>query len=464
VSEEPSPGRSTEGRVTGFAMLDVRTPEAESDAAPDTAGISSVPGSQSSTPPVRREEERRRQLKKMKRRATGMLVVMTAFFIVITVTTGGRGAWGYLQALAEASMVGGLADWFAVTALFRHPLGVPIPHTAVIVERKEEFGRTLGEFVQENFLSADVVSERVRNARIVERTAEWLSDPANAEQLSGHAADLAVGLADLIRDDDVNRLVDEEIARAVQALPLASLGSRALDMMTAENRHHELFDAILRGLERFLEQSREPLRARFAEETPWWLPDAVDDRIFDRLFEGVCRLLRDVNANRQHEVRAQFDAWVASLRDRLESEPALQERIEELKRELLEHPQLRAWSSSLWSEVKDTLRSQAAAPSSALRQRIADGIQALGHRLREDEAVAAKAEELIESGVHYVAEHFHDEVAELISGTVDRWDATETSGKLELLLGRDLQWIRINGTVVGGLAGLVIHAVAHAIG
>jgi uncharacterized membrane-anchored protein YjiN (DUF445 family) len=400
----------------------------------------------------------------MKRRATGLLVAMTVFFIVITVTTHGRGWWGYVQALAEASMVGGLADWFAVTALFRHPLGIPIPHTAVIVERKDDFGRTLGEFVQQNFLSADVISERLRNARIVDRASLWLSDRANAEQVAEHVADLAVGLADLVKDEDVHTLVQQEIERAVASLPVAALGARALQIVTADNRHHELFDAVLRGLERFLDDSRETLRERFADEAPWWLPEAVDDRIFDRLFEGVTKLLRDVNVDPRHEVRAQFDVWVSSLTERLETSPELQERGEELKQELLDHPELRKWSSSLWCELKNTLRSQAADPSSALRSRIAQGVQAVGNRLCEDDALAAKAEELIEAGVRYLAENFHDELAGLISGTIERWDGEETSRKLELLLGRDLQFIRINGTVVGGLAGLAIHAVARAAG
>src|SRR5438874_4569209 len=394
---------SRSGPSDPSAMLDVRTREDAPEAAPSTTGISSVPGSGSSTPPVRREEERRRQLRRMKHRATGMLVAITVFFFIITLFTSSTGVWGYLQAMAEASMVGGLADWFAVTALFRHPLGIPIPHTAVIVERKDEFGRTLGEFVQENFLSAGVITERVRNGRVVERTAEWLSNADNASQLSGHAADLAVGLADLINDEDVHRLVDEELARAVERLPLAQLAGRGLEMMTAENRHHELFDAILRGLERFLDESRETLRTRFAQEAPWWLPEAVDDRIFDRLFEGVCRLLRDVNRDPNHEVRKQFDTWVRSLIDRLEHSPEMQERVEELKREVLEHPQLREWSGSLWGEVKDVLREQAAEPGSEVRHRIADGVQALGHRLREDEALRAKAEQMIEDGVAYMA-------------------------------------------------------------
>src|SRR5947209_18089885 len=456
---------SRSGSQDPFAMLDVRTREASSSdsASPTTSGISSVPGSGSSTPPVRREEERRHQLRKMKRRATGMLVVMTIFFLVITVLTDGTGVWGYLQAMAEASMVGGLADWFAVTALFRHPLGIPIPHTAVIVERKDEFGRTLGEFVQENFLSAGVITERVRSAHVVQRAAEWLSNADNAAQLSGHAADLAVGLADLINDEDVHRLVDEELARAVERLPIAQLAGRGLEMMTAENRHHELLDAVLRGLERFLDESRETLRARFAEEAPWRLPEAVDDRIVERLFEGVCRLLGDVNRDPNHEVRKQFDTWVTSLIDRLENSAEMQDRDDELKREVLEHPQLREWSGSLWTEVKEDLREQAAEPDSALRSRIADGVEALGGRLCEDEGLRAKAEGMITDGVAYLAEHFHDGLAELISGTVERWDASETAQKLELLLGRDLQWIRINGTVVGGLAGVAIHAIAQAL-
>ncbi len=397
----------------------------------------------------------------MKRRATGFLIATTVLFVLVTLLTDVTGFWGYVQAMAEASMVGGLADWFAVTALFRHPLGIPIPHTAVIVERKDEFGRTLGEFVQENFLSAGVITERVSNARVVQRAAEWLSNENNARQLSGHAADLAVGLADLVNDEDVHRLVDEELSAAVDRLPLAALAGRGLEMMTAENRHHELLDAILRGLERFLDESRETLRLRFAQEAPWWLPDAVDDRIFERLFDGVCRLLQDVNRDPDHEVRKQFDAWVTSLIDRLQHSPEMEERVDELKHEVLAHPQLREWSGSLWGEVKEVLRDQAAEPDSELRKRIADGVQALGHRLCEDEALRAKAEQMIEDGVAYLAEHFHDELAELISGTVERWDASETAQKLELLLGRDLQWIRINGTVVGGLAGLAIHALAQ---
>jgi uncharacterized membrane-anchored protein YjiN (DUF445 family) len=424
----------------------------------DTATTTAAP------PDLRGEKERRRQLRIAQRRATGFLVVMTLVYLVLVVTTDDHGAWAYVRAAAEGSMVGGLADWFAVTAIFRHPLGLPIPHTAVIPARKEQFGQTLGAFVQENFLSPDVLSERIRHARVGERAAAWLSDPAHAETAAGHGAELVVAVADVIKDEDVHRLVERELDRAVQSIPVAPLAGRALRMMTEQGRHEELFDAILRGLQRFLDDNRETMRERFAREAPWWLPGAVDDRIFDRLYDGVGNLLRDANTDPNHEVRVQFTAWLRDLIDRLEESPELEARGDELKRELLQHPELRKWTASLWTDTKARLRAQADDPSSELRRRLADAVCAAGRRLREDPALAAKVDEMAESGARYVAEHFHEEIAGLISGTISRWDAEQTSSRLELLLGRDLQFIRINGTVVGGLAGVAIHALGTALG
>jgi uncharacterized membrane-anchored protein YjiN (DUF445 family) len=189
----------------------------------------------------------------------------------------------------------------------------------------------------------------------------------------------------------------------------------------------------------------------------------MEDRVFERLADGVRNLLHAVNDDPDHEVRARFNAWVDEFIDRLEHAPELQARGEELKRELLGHPQLREWSSSLWNDVKVTLREQATQPDSELRRRMAGLVMAAGERLRDDPNLSAKLDELIESGVCYLAEHFHDEIGSLVSSTIERWDAEETSRKLELLLGPDLQFIRINGTVVGGLAGLAIHAIAQAL-
>jgi uncharacterized membrane-anchored protein YjiN (DUF445 family) len=399
----------------------------------------------------------------MKRRATGLLVVMAVAFVAITVFGDNTGWTGYVQAAVAASLVGGVADWFAVTAVFRHPLGVPIPHTAVIVERKDKFGETLGAFVQENFLSSDAMSARLREAHLARRLGAWLGDRANAEAVARHVADVAVELADMLRDEDVQGVLHEQVRRGLENVPLAPLAGKVLRGATEEGRHQELFDAVLRGVGRSLDEHRETLRSRFGEESPWWVPTAIDHRIFDRLLDGLCSFFDSINADPDHELRVRLDDWINQLAERLEHSPEYRARGEQLKGELLDHPELRDWLGSLWIDAKAALRSQAADPESELRQRLADAVGAAGSRLRSDPALAAKVDDVIEWGVRYVGEHFHAEIAGLVSGTLARWDAEETSRKLELLLGPDLQFIRINGTVVGGLVGLGIHFVGEVI-
>jgi uncharacterized membrane-anchored protein YjiN (DUF445 family) len=368
-----------------------------------------------------------------------------------------------VQAAVAASLVGGVADWFAVTAVFRHPLGVPIPHTAVIVERKDKFGETLGAFVQENFLSSDAMTARLREAHLARRLGAWLADRADAEAVAGHVADVAVELAEMLRDEDVQVVLHEQVRRGLENVPLAPLAGKVLRSATEEGRHQELFDAVLRGVGRSLDEHRETLRSRFEEESPWWVPTAIDHRVFDRLLDGLCRFFDSINADPDHELRVRLDGWITQLAERLEHSPEYRVRGEQLKGELLDHPELRDWLGSLWIDAKAALRSQAADPESELRQRLTEAIVAAGRRLRSDPALAAKVDDVIEWGVRYVGEHFHAEIAGLVSGTLARWDADETSRKLELLLGPDLQFIRINGTVVGGIVGLGIHFVGEVI-
>jgi uncharacterized membrane-anchored protein YjiN (DUF445 family) len=412
-------------------------------------------------PPLQSEARRVHQLRVMKRRATGLLLFMAGAFVVVTVLTDDEGWAGYLRAALEASLVGGLADWFAVTALFRHPLGVPIPHTAVIRERKDQFGATLGEFVQQNFLSADAISERVRASNAIERVAEWLVVPENAQTVAAHASEIVVGVADLLREEDVHDLIDGEMRRAVEAVPLAPLAGRALGFMTAEGRHQELLDAVLRGVQRYLDDHRDSLRARFGSQSPWWLPGAVEDRLFERLADGFGTLLQSVNDDPNHELREHFDARVRELVVRLQHDPDLAARGEQLKQDLLAHPELRVWTASLWTDLKANLRNQAGDPDSALRTRTSVAVVAAANRLRDDPVLQERAERLVDSAVRYVVEHFQDELASLVSGTIARWDGDETSRRLELLLGPDLQFIRINGTIVGGIAGVAIHAISQ---
>ena len=407
--------------------------------------------------------QRARGLAAARRRATALLAGVTVLFVAVTAAGAHGTLLGYVQAGAEASMVGGVADRFAVTALFRHPLGLPIPHTALIVERKDQFAATLGQFVQENFLNAGVLAERIRSARLVPRLAAWLADEANAARFAGRAADLVVTVAENLRDEDVQRVLTAELARAVDAVEVAPLAGRALRAIIAEGHHAEFFNAIVSGADGYLAGHYAELRELFEAESPRWVPDAVYRRVFDRMYTRLRQRLVAMAADPDDEARHQFEEWIAWLPDRLETSPELRERGERLKRDVLGSAGLRDWSSSLWRNAKETLRIQAADPESELRRRLADALVAAGRRLGSDGRLQEGLEHAVESGSKALADQFHDELAGLVTGTIERWDAAETSSQLELLLGRDLQYIRINGTVVGATVGLALHAIVLAL-
>ena len=397
----------------------------------------------------------------MKRRATGLLVVVTAAFVALIAADPSGGWVGAAVAAAQGGMVGGLADWFAVTALFRHPLGLPIPHTAIIRERKDQFGATLGGFVQDNFLSPEIVGERVREARIAARVSAWLADPVNADTVARTLLDAAVGALDVVEDEVVQRVLHEEIERVLSSLDVAQIAGRMLKVATEEGRHKELLDVGLRGVIIFLDEQREPLRDRFGEQSPWWLPGALEDRLFDRIVDGVRALLAAVLADPQHEIRGAIDERLAALAERLQHDPALAERGAALVREVVAHDALRQWSTSLSNDMKAALREQVPDAGSSLRQRAGDAVGAVGRRLQADEELRGKVDDWAEAAGRFVVENYRAEIGSVITTTVSRWDGEETSDKLELLLGRDLQFIRINGTLVGALAGVAIHFVTE---
>ena len=419
-----------------------------------TAGLpASAPGAES-------PELRARQLTAARRRATALLAAVTVVFVAVTVAGVHGTALGYVQAGAEAAMVGGVADWFAVTALFRRPLGLPIPHTALIVERKDQFAATLGQFVQQNFLNGDVLAERIHSARPVPRAASWLADDANVAGLAGHAAGLIVRAAEALRDEDVQRVLIAELTRALDAVDVAALSGRALRVILAGGHHEGLFSAIVTGADRYLGDHYTELRDLFEADAPRFVPHAVYRRVFDRLYDRLRDRLRAMAADPDNEARRQFEQWLAGLPDRLETSPELRERGERLKRDVLASPGTRDWASSLWKHAKDTLRIQAADPRSELRGQLAGALSAVGQRIGSDPGLQERLQRMVESGARVLADQFHDEFAGLVTGTIQRWDAEQTSNQLELLLGRDLQFIRINGTVVGAGVGLALHAIA----
>lgn len=398
----------------------------------------------------------------MKLLATGLLVLAAIVYLIAKANEDGGPGWvGYVRAGAEAAMVGALADWFAVTALFRHPLGLPIPHTAIIPRRKDQIGRSLGDFVQGNFLTREVLAERLAGVHVGRRAGEWLAAPANAERASGVVSDGMRGAIEVLDDRDVQQALGSMVERRLRQIEVAPLVAKAVDVSVEGGHHQRLLDAILTGLASFLDENRSMLRGRLQQESPWWVPEPIDDRIFNKIFGGVQHFLSDVAADPNHAVRGSLEERILAMADRLRTDPQMIAKTEELKAEALSHPEVQAWLGSLWGSLEKAILAAADDPASELRVRMADGFRSLGQRLAEDAELQAKVDDWLERAVAYVVETYKGEVADLIATTVERWDGADTSRRIELQVGHDLQFIRINGTVVGGLAGLVIHAVGQ---
>jgi uncharacterized membrane-anchored protein YjiN (DUF445 family) len=400
----------------------------------------------------------------MKARATGLFVLVAIGFVVARRAEHDAGWIPYVRAMCEAAMVGALADWFAVTALFRHPLGVPVPHTAIVPERKDQLGRNLAEFVESNFLSADVVTEKLRTMSIAARTGEWLQQPGNADRVSEQVGAVIRGGLDVLRDDDVQRSIEHAVLVRVEHLPLAPAAGRVLDLMTAGGRHHEVLDAALRGIDAYLREHRSSFRSRFASESPWWVPESIDDRIFDKIFTALHAFIDDVTTDPDHEVRRHLDERLTRLADELRTDPSLLAKGEDLKRELLAHPAVRGWIESLWLDLKAAVVRQSHDPQSELRERVAASVGSLGANLVADAELARKIDAWVEGAARHVVDSSRHEIADLITTTVEKWDPDEASRRIELAVGPDLQFIRINGTIVGGLAGIVIYSLGQVVG
>jgi uncharacterized membrane-anchored protein YjiN (DUF445 family) len=408
------------------------------------------------------DPERARDLTRMKRLATGLFLVAAAVFLACVLLGEESGAWvGYVRATAEASMVGALADWFAVTALFRHPLGLPIPHTAIIPRKKDQIGTSLGAFVQENFLTRTVVEERLAHVDVPGRLGAFLAAPGRAERLAGDAAAALGALTDLMKDEDLQPAVAALVDRKLRETPAAPALARVLELVVEGDRHQEVLSAGLTGLANFLAENRLVFRARLGDASPAWVPDWVDDKVFDRVFELLRGFLAEVGEDPRHELRRSYDKRLRAYVHALRTDPETAARVERFKEELLDHPAVRTWSGSLWSTAKNAVVAAAADPDSELRTRVVGLIQHGARLLQEDPTVRELVQRHSRGAAGYVVERFAKDAADLVGATVARWDTEETSRRIELQVGRDLQWIRVNGTVVGGLAGLVIYTVAQ---
>lgn len=410
------------------------------------------------------DEQKRRELRRMRRLATGLLGLVAAVFAVSLWLQPRFPALAFVRAFAEAAMVGALADWFAVTALFRHPLGLPIPHTAIIARRKDSLGESVGRFVQENFLAPDVLVGRLRAVQAVERVGQLLSRDAVSSQVARQVSMLIDGALDVVNDREIQDLIERSVAAQIDKVQPSPFLGRLLAAVLKGERLHELVSEVMHLSAQLLEENQDMLRERIQRETPWWMPSAFDRAIAERIFAAINTAIQEINGDPEHPFYTRFEAVLARFIQRLQHDPETIARGEALKQELLSNRFVRDVSASLWLDIKAFLKEQSSRDDSALQLAIARSVRQFGASVTGDPELAQKVQGWVEQLVVYLSREYRGQFAQLVAYTVSRWDTESTVEKLELQVGKDLQYIRINGTIVGGLAGLAIYIFSRLIG
>jgi uncharacterized membrane-anchored protein YjiN (DUF445 family) len=424
--------------------------------APAPAGFATAAATEES------DRVRRAALRRMKAGAGALLLVAAAGYVLARRLQAGGHEWaGYLQAATEAGMVGGLADWFAVTALFRRPLGLPIPHTALIPTRKDAIGRSLADFVGANFLSAEVVGDRIRRADVAGLAGRWLATPGRAERLTAELAAVARGALGVLRDDDVQAVLEQTLKRQLDRVQVGPPIGRLLDRVVADGAHARVVDLAVEQAHRWLIANRESLTGLIGELGPSWAPKFVDRKVAARVHAELVRLAGEIAADPVHPARQAADRMLAALAADLRTDPATIARADAAVAALADRPPVRAAVRDLAGAARRTVLDLIEDPDSELRRRGVALLRDFGARLGADPALRVKLNDWTVAAATHVVTNYRHELTRTVSETVERWDAAETTRKIELQVGRDLQFIRINGTVVGSLAGLVIYALGQ---
>jgi uncharacterized membrane-anchored protein YjiN (DUF445 family) len=407
------------------------------------------------------EQAKQAGLRRMKVVALSFLLGAAVVYVVARLDRDAAPWVGYVRAAAEAGMVGALADWFAVTALFRHPLGLPIPHTAIIPRKKNQLGENLSDFVGSNFLAEDVVRDKLRRAQITARFGAWLGQRHNADRVTAELATAMRATVMILRDEDVQAVLETAVVKRLVDRPWGPPLGKLLGQVLADGSHHKLVDLVCDRAYDWVRANHATVLRVVSQQAPTWSPRFVDGLVADRVYGEVLNFAWAVRTDPDHAMRKALDHFLVEFAADLQTDPATIERAEAVKNQVLAHPEVRTVIGSAWGTAKRMILDAAEDPSSELRRRVRDGLCSLGDRLVTDEELRAKVDGWLERVVTYVIGNYRSEITALITDTVQRWDAEETSRKVELQVGRDLQFIRINGTVVGALAGLAIHTISE---
>ncbi|MDQ2846633.1 MAG: DUF445 domain-containing protein [Actinomycetota bacterium] len=407
------------------------------------------------------DEVRRQGLARMKLFATGLLGAMVVVFVISWLLQGAHPWAAYIRAAAEAGMVGALADWFAVTALFKHPMGLKIPHTAIIPERKDAIGSSLSEFVATNFLSEQLVRDKINAFGVAQRAGAYLAQPDAAERLVAEAAVAAKGLSRVLADDQVTDLIAGLARRKISETQVGPPVGRIAADIFERGEHHPLVDFVVERCYDWIRDNYTVVARVVAQRSPSWTPKFLDSMVSDRIYQEVETFAKLVRDDPDHELRKALDTFLAEFAEDLQHDPKTMARADEIKERVLGNTQVQELAGEFWQSAKQALLEAIDDPQSPLRRSAVRGVVAFGHTLSEDGPTADKVNTWVADAAGYIAANHARSITGIIDETIARWDGVATSRKIELQIGRDLQFIRINGTVVGALAGLVIYTVAN---
>ena len=408
--------------------------------------------------PTTRSSDRARQIRAL---ATGLLVAMAALFVIARHFAGANPGWMWVRAFSEAAMVGGLADWFAVTALFRHPLGLPIPHTAIIPANKDRIADTMGSFLRIHFLTPQVVSRRLRAMNLAAAVGGFLSDPRRMGEtrLRQGAAGLLSDMLHSLDGEQLGTMIRTAARQQLERVDIATLLGQLLATSIAEARHQPLIESALRWAGNALEDNEDMLRAMIHNQAGSVLRwTGLDERLANALLDGAYRLIAESLVNRDHPLRAKLELRLAALAQDLIHDPALRAKVSNMRAELLANPAIAAWLDGLWHRARAALLRAARDPAQALSGQFGVGLAAFGRSLQQDLALQRLVNRFARRTLVGITARHGDAIVTLVSETVKRWDARTVTDRIEGAVGRDLQFIRLNGTLVGGTVGLVLYA------
>ena len=398
----------------------------------------------------------------MKVVATGLLVVMAAVFAIARALEPTHPWLAYVKAFAEAAMVGGLADWFAVTALFRHPLGLPIPHTAIIPQNKDRIGETLARFIQENFLVPSVVARRMRNIDVAGAIGQFLQSPSPEEQsrIRGGASRLIADVFESLDDERLGGIVKSAISTRLRKTEIAPLLGHALASAINDERHVPMLEAAIRWTARALDANEQLIRDMVRKKANWVLKLAgLDTRLADAIIDGLRKLTVEMSTDPSHPVRVKIEEALVQLANDLQTKPETQERVEAIKEQLLDNQSVSLWLDTLWQKGREAIIKAARNPDAVMAGKLGDVLKSMGGTLEKDPRIRSAINQFARRAVVGMAASYGGSIVKLVSETIRGWDAQTVTNRLEAAVGRDLQYIRINGTLVGGLVGLILHVI-----